>query len=431
MPEHDCLPPDVSATEFVTHMARMSGPAAHRRPRAHGRGAAPRGPVRGALPPDRRLLHRHEAARQARPGPGPRPRAAAARRADQRPGPGRPRRDARPDQADRHRVRHLDRGRLAPARRDRAGLRLPGGHRRRPAAALGPDCDFTRRTAACWRSRSRRAPSGWPRALQSRGVKAPRRRTAACPGRPRGRRASTTRSATRSPTWVCRWSGSRRSAATVWRTSSGEPGASRGRQAVSAVDGTAVDAPARRASTTWATATTKASGSAARYAIRSLYVESLRGICGLRPVGTRAKAAPFILLGLYSLFARHAAGLLALIAAMAPGEDVVEPASPTTPTSTIVPIFVVLFCVAQAPSWSCRDQRYQRAAAVLLRARCTAPTTSLAKLGALAHRAVHPADGADGRPLRRRRADGEGRARQALSDELAARPSPAVPGLHC
>src|SRR6201999_3645108 len=32
MPEHDCLPPDVSATEFVTHMARMSGlpPAAAR-----------------------------------------------------------------------------------------------------------------------------------------------------------------------------------------------------------------------------------------------------------------------------------------------------------------------------------------------------------------------------------------------------------------
>src|SRR6185437_12648221 len=25
MPEHDCLPPDVSATEFVLHMARMSG----------------------------------------------------------------------------------------------------------------------------------------------------------------------------------------------------------------------------------------------------------------------------------------------------------------------------------------------------------------------------------------------------------------------
>jgi ABC-2 type transport system ATP-binding protein len=25
MPEHDCLPPDVSATEFVTHLGRMSG----------------------------------------------------------------------------------------------------------------------------------------------------------------------------------------------------------------------------------------------------------------------------------------------------------------------------------------------------------------------------------------------------------------------
>jgi len=25
MPEHDCLPPDVGATEFVTHMARVSG----------------------------------------------------------------------------------------------------------------------------------------------------------------------------------------------------------------------------------------------------------------------------------------------------------------------------------------------------------------------------------------------------------------------
>ncbi|MBW3613480.1 MAG: ATP-binding cassette domain-containing protein, partial [Chloroflexi bacterium] len=25
MPEHDCLPPDISATEFVTHMGRVSG----------------------------------------------------------------------------------------------------------------------------------------------------------------------------------------------------------------------------------------------------------------------------------------------------------------------------------------------------------------------------------------------------------------------
>ena len=35
MPEHDCLPPDVSATEFVVHMARMSGlPASAARERA-------------------------------------------------------------------------------------------------------------------------------------------------------------------------------------------------------------------------------------------------------------------------------------------------------------------------------------------------------------------------------------------------------------
>src|SRR4051812_43298027 len=35
MPEHDCLPPDVSATEFVVHMARISGlPATAARERA-------------------------------------------------------------------------------------------------------------------------------------------------------------------------------------------------------------------------------------------------------------------------------------------------------------------------------------------------------------------------------------------------------------
>src|SRR6184192_2887529 len=35
MPEHDCLPPDLSATELVTHMGRMSGlPAAVARERA-------------------------------------------------------------------------------------------------------------------------------------------------------------------------------------------------------------------------------------------------------------------------------------------------------------------------------------------------------------------------------------------------------------
>jgi ABC-2 type transport system ATP-binding protein len=35
MPEHDCLPPDVNASDFVVHLARMSGvPAAPARERA-------------------------------------------------------------------------------------------------------------------------------------------------------------------------------------------------------------------------------------------------------------------------------------------------------------------------------------------------------------------------------------------------------------
>ena len=99
--------PTLSAAEFVTHLGRMSGLPAHRRPRARLRGAAPRRAVRGALPADRRLLHRHEAAGQAGPGAGARPRPAAARRADQRPRPGRPGRHAGADPPDRHRVRHL------------------------------------------------------------------------------------------------------------------------------------------------------------------------------------------------------------------------------------------------------------------------------------------------------------------------------------
>ena len=79
MPESDCLPPESSATDFVSHMAQMSGLPGFGRPRADGRGAAARRPVRGALSRHRRLLDRHEAAGQARPGPRPRSAAAPAR----------------------------------------------------------------------------------------------------------------------------------------------------------------------------------------------------------------------------------------------------------------------------------------------------------------------------------------------------------------
>ena len=124
----------------VRHPPRPDVRAAADRGQGAGRRvAAPRRPVRGALPADRHLLDGHEAAGEAGPGAGRRPPAAAARRADRRAGPGRPQRDAGADRPDRHRVRHLDRGRLAPARRDRADLRSPGGDRRRPAAARRHD----------------------------------------------------------------------------------------------------------------------------------------------------------------------------------------------------------------------------------------------------------------------------------------------------
>jgi ABC-2 type transport system ATP-binding protein len=74
MPEHDCLPPDVTGTEFVTHMGRMSGlPATAARERA-AESLRHVGLLRGALPADRRLFDRHEAAGQAGPGPGRRSR---------------------------------------------------------------------------------------------------------------------------------------------------------------------------------------------------------------------------------------------------------------------------------------------------------------------------------------------------------------------
>ena len=64
--------PDASATDFVDAHGADVRPAEHGRPRAHRRGPPPRRAVRGALPGDRRLLDRDEAAGEARPGAGPR-----------------------------------------------------------------------------------------------------------------------------------------------------------------------------------------------------------------------------------------------------------------------------------------------------------------------------------------------------------------------
>jgi ABC-2 type transport system ATP-binding protein len=95
LPEHDCLPPDVSAADFVTHMAACPGCLRVRRG-AGSRGPAPRRPVRGALPADRRLLHRHEAAREGCAGAGPRSAALLLDEPSNGLDPGGPRRHARP-----------------------------------------------------------------------------------------------------------------------------------------------------------------------------------------------------------------------------------------------------------------------------------------------------------------------------------------------
>jgi len=93
------------------------------------------------------------------------------------------------------------------------------------------------------------------------------------------------------------------------------------------------------------------------YAIWSLYVESMRGVWGLgRPM--TAKAAPFILAGIYALPALFQLAFSAEISN--------EIASGQAPRLfaydnyfATVSFFIVLFLVAQAPELVCRDQRYQ------------------------------------------------------------------------
>jgi ABC-2 type transport system permease protein len=92
------------------------------------------------------------------------------------------------------------------------------------------------------------------------------------------------------------------------------------------------------------------------YAAWSLYVESLRSVWGFgRPM--TAKAAPFILVGLYAF-----PSLIQIAFSSAISQSVAEGQAAGLFAYdnyyTRVAFFIVLFCVAQAPELVCRDQRY-------------------------------------------------------------------------
>jgi ABC-2 type transport system permease protein len=93
------------------------------------------------------------------------------------------------------------------------------------------------------------------------------------------------------------------------------------------------------------------------YAGWSLYVDSLRGIWGFgRPMS--AKAAPFILAGLYAFPAAIQLAFSSIIAqSIKEGND--SGLFTYGNYFTGLSFFLILFCVAQAPEVVCRDQRYQ------------------------------------------------------------------------
>jgi hypothetical protein len=117
------------------------------------------------------------------------------------------------------------------------------------------------------------------------------------------------------------------------------------------------------------------------YAIWSLYVESLRSVWGFgRP--TRAKAAPFIIGGLYAFPAALQLAFSSTLAAQIQSGQTVELFTYSTYFIQFG-FFMILFCVAQAPELVCRDQRYQVLPLYFTRA-LSRFDYAVAKLGALA-----------------------------------------------
>ena len=93
------------------------------------------------------------------------------------------------------------------------------------------------------------------------------------------------------------------------------------------------------------------------FAAWSLYVDSLRGIWGFgRPMS--AKAAPFIIAGLYSFFAVIQLAFSSVISQSIKNGTATDIFTYGNYFSRLG-FFLILFCVAQAPEVVCRDQRYQ------------------------------------------------------------------------
>lgn len=117
------------------------------------------------------------------------------------------------------------------------------------------------------------------------------------------------------------------------------------------------------------------------YAMWSLFVESFRGVWGFGR-SMNAKAAPFILAGLYAL---PAAIQLAFSSTISQQVNVGEQASLFAYDNYFgrLSFFVILFCVAQAPELVCRDQRYQVLPLYFTRAMGRAEY-ALSRLGSLA-----------------------------------------------
>jgi ABC-2 type transport system permease protein len=116
------------------------------------------------------------------------------------------------------------------------------------------------------------------------------------------------------------------------------------------------------------------------YAAWSLYVESVRSIWGFgRPV--TAKAAPFIILGMYSFLALMQLAFSSFIERAVQAGETERLYTYDNYFATLSPV-IVLFCVAQAPELVCRDQRYQVLPLYLTRA-LSATDYALAKIAAL------------------------------------------------